>query len=74
VTPKLEPASAIVRKTRPRNDNRPDVLPQTKPAAIMRTAQPPRAMHKMPEDKPKPAPRARLPSAFAAAACSGSAW
>ena len=52
---KLLPASAIVRKTKPCNDNRPDVLPQNKPAAIVRTAQPSRATPKMPEDNPTPA-------------------
>jgi hypothetical protein len=52
---KLKPASAIVRKTKPCNDNRPDVLPQNKPAAIVRTAQPSRATPKMPEDNPTPA-------------------
>jgi hypothetical protein len=54
-TKKLEPVSAVVRKTKPCNDNRPDVVPQNKPAAIVRPAQPSRAMHKMPEDDPKPA-------------------
>jgi hypothetical protein len=52
---KLEPASAIVRKTKPCNDNRPGVLPQDKPAAIVRTAQPSRATPKMPEDNSTPA-------------------
>jgi hypothetical protein len=47
---KLEPASAVVRKAKPCNDNRPDVVPQIKPAAIVRPAKPPRA-----EDNPKPA-------------------
>jgi hypothetical protein len=40
-------AAAIVRKAKPCNDNRPDVLPQTKPATVVRP--------KMPEDNPKPA-------------------
>jgi hypothetical protein len=43
----LEPASPVVRKAKPCNDNRPDVLPQTKPATVVRP--------KMPEDNPKPA-------------------
>ena len=47
---KLEPASAVVRKAKPCNDNRPDVVPQNKPAAIVRPAKPSRA-----EDNPKPA-------------------
>jgi hypothetical protein len=46
----LEPATAVVRKVKPCNDNRPDVLPKNKPAA--RTA---RATPKMSEDNPKPA-------------------
>jgi hypothetical protein len=54
-TKKLEPASAAVRKVEPCNDNRPHVVPQNKPATIVRTAQPSRAMHAMPEDNPKPA-------------------
>jgi hypothetical protein len=52
-TPK--PAAAVVPKTKPCNDNRPDVPPQNKPAAIVRPAKPSRAMHKMREDSPKPA-------------------
>ena len=52
---KLEAASVIVQKTKPCNDNRPDVLPRDKPAAIVRTAKPSRAPHKMPEDNPPPA-------------------
>ena len=52
---KLLPASAIVRKTKPCNDNRPDVPPQNKLAAIVRTVQPSRATPKMPEDNPTPA-------------------
>jgi hypothetical protein len=55
VAKKLEPASAVVRTAKPCNDNRHDVLPQDKPTAIVRTTQPSRAMHKMPEDNPKPA-------------------
>jgi hypothetical protein len=54
-TKKLEPAAAVVRKTKPCNDNRPGVLPQDKPAAIVRTAQPSRATPKMPEDNSTPA-------------------
>jgi hypothetical protein len=46
-------ASAIARKVKPCNDNRPDVVPQNKPAAIVRTAQPSRATHTTPEDNPK---------------------
>jgi hypothetical protein len=49
VAKKPEPASAVVRKARPCNDNRPDTVP---PAAIVR--KPSRAMHKVPEDNPKP--------------------
>ena len=51
----LERVSAVVRKTKPCNDNRPDVSPQNKPPAIVRTAQPSPAVHKMPADNPKPA-------------------
>jgi hypothetical protein len=54
-TEKPEPASAIARKVKPCNDNRPDVVPQNKPATIVRTAQPSRATHTTPEDNPKPA-------------------
>ena len=52
---KIEPAATIVQKAKPCNDNRPDVVSQNKPAAIVRTAQPSRAMHATPEDNPKPA-------------------
>jgi hypothetical protein len=52
---KPEPASAIVRKTQPCNDNRLDVVPHNKPAAIVRPAKPSCATPKMPEDNPKPA-------------------
>jgi hypothetical protein len=41
-----------VRKAKPCNDNRPDVEP---PPTIVRAAQPSPAVHKMPEDNPKPA-------------------
>jgi hypothetical protein len=51
----LEPATAIVRKAKPCNDNRPDVVPQNKLATIVRTAQPSRATHTTPEDNPHPA-------------------
>ena len=44
-----------MRKAKPCNDNRPDVVPQNKPAAIVRPAKPSRATHKIPEDNPKPA-------------------
>jgi hypothetical protein len=44
---KLEAASAVVRKAKPCNDNRPDVVP---PVAVVRPAKPSRA-----EDNPKPA-------------------
>jgi hypothetical protein len=54
-TKELEPTAAIMRKTKPRNDNRPDVVPQNKPSAIVRKAQPSRATHAMLADKPKPA-------------------
>ena len=50
----LEPASAVVRKTKPCNDNRPGVVPQNKPAAIVQSVQPSRAAPKMPEDNPTP--------------------
>jgi hypothetical protein len=33
-----DPASAIARKVKPCNDNRPDVVPQNKPAVIVPTA------------------------------------
>ena len=52
---KARAGPAIVRKATPCNDDRPDVVPQNKPAAIVRTAQPSRATPKMPEDNPKPA-------------------
>jgi hypothetical protein len=52
---KLEPASTVARKAKPCNDNRPDTASQNKPAAIVRPAKPSRAMHKLPEDNPKPA-------------------
>jgi hypothetical protein len=51
----LDPATAVVRKTKPCNDNHPDVLPQDKPAAIVLTAKPSRATHTTAEDNPKPA-------------------
>jgi hypothetical protein len=49
------PSPAVVRKVKPCNDNRPDVVPQNKSAAIVRTAQSSRAMHNPPEDNPQPA-------------------
>jgi hypothetical protein len=52
---KPEPALLVVRKAKPCNDNRPDVVPQNKPSAIVRKAQPSRATHAMLADKPKPA-------------------
>ena len=48
-------AAAIVRKAKPCNDNRPNVVPQNKPATIVRTAQPSRATHTTPEENPNPA-------------------
>jgi hypothetical protein len=55
VAKKPEPAAAIARKAKPCNDNRPNVVPQNKPATIVRTAQPSRATHTTPEDNPNPA-------------------
>jgi hypothetical protein len=55
VAEKPEPAAVVVRKVKPCNDNRPEALPQSKPAAIVRTAQPSRAMHTTPADDKKPA-------------------
>ena len=55
VAKKLEPPAAVVRKAKPCNDNRPDVVSQNKPAAIVRTEQPSRATHTTPEDNPNPA-------------------
>ena len=50
VAKKLEPASAVARKAKPCNDNRPDAVSHNKPAAIVRPAKPSRA-----GDNPKPA-------------------